>query len=669
MFASPLFVNFCISFFQPIFSELQNRESNKGFKDFSIFDYLQTEFERYFNFYLHRIPAFIIINLKASDNPNRTLRKSFFDIALKNAESSQAYGLFHYSRPPSEFLLKSLRYVFTNLQEVIDTFVARFMSVCDVVLQQMSEWKERDAQGELNILTCACSETKLTNKIDDISDSNSRVGLALAMKDFYFEENVCIDQNKNLFDKILLSAADIELINYIRNCSDDDVLFKLTPKGISDSFYYIHFNPDEKVINDNSNDDDKIKDETKSNSIEMTIRDNPVDITPSLRHLLQNSDPLPNFKEVPHMTIEEFFNEYLVRRGPSDSLPQRKKNYKIIFSLLQKREDSRINQILNSLPKTALQQDKQIQTLAIASLVKKKIDAINSLYLEIDNSMDILDNAILLNKKESEVYFQKFKSGLNIDYIKNPKLFENDVQINVKNLDKKIFSKPSIVLMKMIDKTEDKSEKNIFRLGKAKIIYRPLFLDFANSSNVLIQLDSKLNYLLKNFGTNIVESIFKTVFPLPNESKHKELKFKFLIQKVNRIPKIRKEILEIAVNAFDDYSIIRKVELYNKFLREINIYINEEKPDYVGDIGPDELNPITSAIVIYANPSCIASNLKILMVLISKFTKSDITDLVTSTIVSISSVLIDVVRILKKEGNAMIQSQNEFTTTLSQIIQ
>ena len=124
---------------------------------------------------------------------------------------------------------------------------------------------------------------------------------------------------------------------------------------------------------------------------------------------------------------------------------------------------------------------------------------------QIDHIYAYIDNTILLQGKKSAVYFQNFKSNLNKNYIKNPKLFESDIEFNKANLDKKIFKEPKVVLMKMIDKTEDKSDVNLFGFGKIKIAYRPFFLDYILTSTTNSQIDSKLNLLLKNSGEKIIK--------------------------------------------------------------------------------------------------------------------------------------------------------------------
>lgn len=659
MFASPLFIKFCIKFFQPLFSELQDKEIKDGFKDFSITIYLLSQFDSYFDLYLHLIPPFILINLRASDDPIRTLRASFFEIALSSVELSQFYGLFHYSKPPNQFILKSIRYIFMQSQEVINMFAVRFISVGDIVLQQMQEWKQREKLGEINIITCSCSETKLTNAIDDVKDAESRVGLALDMKNYYFEENVLVDQNKQYLNKILLNSADIDLISYIyEEGNDNDTLFKLSANTNNDSFFYINFDEINNNLSEN-NDNDHIDFITK------TVKNKPDELAPNLRHLLQNSDPLPNFTKIPSIKIEEFFDQYLVLRGPVSLLSKRKVNKNAIFKLLPKKENLRIKRILEALPNTSLGQDKEIQKLTIDSLIKKKIGKILFLCEQVDHIYAFIDNTILLQGKKSAVYFQNFKSNLNKNYIKNPKLFESDIEFNKANLDKNIFKDSKVVLMKMIDKAEDKSDVNVFGFGKIKIIYRPFFLDYVLTSTTNAQIDSKLNLLLKNSGEKIIKLSLESNFPTKNvNSRNRLAKNKHIIEKIHLIRKIRAEIINDCNESFSEYSILRKVELFDNCYREVKNYIDEGLPNFVDAIGADEMTPLMALVIFIANPSYIVCNSEILKTYFSTFNDTEFTSHLTIMVNSISSTLLDLRRTLI-ENNSLMKSQNEFINCLN----
>ena len=168
-----------------------------------------------------------------------------------------------------------------------------------------------------------------------------------------------------------------------------------------------------------------------------------------------------------------------------------------------------------ALPETSLDQDKEIQKLTMASLFKKKVNRILFICYKINDVMKLIDNIILLKNANSDVW-QNFKSKVNKEYIKNPKLFETDADFNKSNLDKKYFPESKIVLMKMIDKTETKSDKGFFSFAKTKIIYRPFFLDYQLSSSFNSKFDEKIHSLLAKSGKTIIDISTNISFPTKN---------------------------------------------------------------------------------------------------------------------------------------------------------
>ena len=526
-----LHINFCISFFQPIFSNLQNQETNKEkYKSFSIQNFITSQFKIHFDHYTHLVPPFIALNLKLSDNPIRTLVKNFFEIALETGESAQFYGLFHFSRPPSEKLLTDLKEIFVNDQStsnnILKLFSDKLISIGETIQKQMEEAGKKMEHGQLNILTCSCPETTVLEEVNDhykcVTDNEARVPLALKMKNLYFEEDMFINQNKEMFRKVLLSLKDIEVLKYIYEEIDDvNSLKKFQFSGNENSYFWVIFGFNEDGSDDNVNkedDDDNVL-TLRSLDISKTMRNDNYTIVPNLRHILQNSDPIPVFKKVPeNMTIEKFFNEYLVNKGPLSTLAKRKADYKVIFSICAKNRIMQV--ILEALDSTTLEQTEEIEKLTIATNTNKRIDEITNVISSInDNNTEIINNLIYLNKQENKTYIDKLKIGINMDYIQNPNKLLNDFDENYEHLRKLIcVDKPQLILMKMIDHEEIKSQFLSFKFT-SDIIYKPIFLDFIESNPFAESVDINFSKVLNASIKKIIEIFLNKCFPTKNVSR------------------------------------------------------------------------------------------------------------------------------------------------------
>lgn len=649
LFASPLFINFCINFFQPIFSDIQNIENQKeNFVNFSIPDYLTSQFNSYYDIYIHLIPSFIAINLRKSNDPTRTIYESFFKIALQSPESAQFYGLFHYSRPPTEELLIKLRNILSGSHnsDVLNMFTATLLSVGEIVNKQMKEWKENEMSGLLNILTCSCSETMLTNKIDDVNNFDSRIGLALGMKNYYFEEESFVEQNRCLFRYVILSNRDIDLLEFILN-NDKPIEYTPSNDAKAGDFSIIYFGFSEDGSDDFEEETEK---SSNSQSLSITVIDNPTEISPNLRHLLQNSDPIPTFRKIPEeLTLEEFFDKYLVQRGPCSTLAKRKMNARVILSLLsyKKKEKLKIKQILDVLPSTSLEQDQEIRVLTNATNIRKKIDKISNLNLKINENTELINNLVLLNDKSSATYFQNFKFMMNQDYISNPKQFILDIRSNRRNLNKVFFSQPKIVLMKMIDHA-----KYSKWLINSKIIYSSFFLDFVNSTDYNKKIDNKFNSLLSKLNKDIIEKLIENHFPTQNVKKRSKVKInQFLCQKILKMPQNRKEILLICTEAFADFSVLRKLELFSKAFNELKYYVEENMPESVDALGADELTPLMVSVIFLSNATYIASTIAFLNYFFSNVENESINSQAVIMKNLASSALTDLLDILNANPN------------------
>lgn len=651
MFATPLFINFCINFFQPIFSDLQNQRVKKE----TLPNYLINRFEYYFNFTTHLVPSFIALNLKLSDNPINTLSRSFFEIALSSSESSQYYGLFHYSRPPTEDLLSALRECLTiegqgqAQNEVLTNIAHKLIDIGDTIEKQMADESKKRKKGLNTILTCSCPEKVIRKEINgcyqNVPDTEGeRVSLAIEMKNYYFDKDLFIDQNRPIFRKVLFSSKDEELLKYIYE-SDGFSPFELSQEKVS--FKWVNFGFSE----DQSDDvEEEEKHESSNPWHNATMRDNPDDVIPSLRHLLQNSDPIPTFRKLPEeMTFYTFFNEYLVKRGQTDTFSKRKFYEKVIFynlfRYIQRKEEEKmrlkqkkgINKfnmltsdpdevhamvlktmqemtpsqfnlvqgfILAVLPKVTLEQTQEIEYLTIATSVNKKIDFLKTIFNSIHHNIEIIENMIHF-KQNSEVYLRSFYKAPKDEYLKDPNKIQKYFNQNNKVLGDQIT--PEIIIYKMFENEKVKPSFFSF-LFETKNDDKPFFKMFMSVSDDTCKLDKQFNEILRNSSKIILEHFLNSRFPTNGDSTSTNMKNQYLMDKLKKIPEARSEIIYACNDAFADLSVLRKVDVYTNLCNIVCNYILEDCPNYIKDLGEDEQLPFMITIIFMSNPPFAASN-------------------------------------------------------------
>lgn len=643
MFFSPLFISFCSRFFQPILSNLQNSEANKeNLQTYPMSNFLISQFQVQFELSTHLVPPFIALNLRLSDDPIRTLAKGFFEIALKTAEVAQYCGLFHYSRPPSDQILGILQKHLVNDQssdnKVLQFLVDNFKKFGDIIENQMESTKKTQ---EFNVLTCSCQEKKVRVEInghfDIIEDPKARFGLALQMKNYYFEKNLFLKQNKSLFRKVLFNTHDFELLDYIY---DDDKKGKFHFSDNESSYKWINFG-----FSENANDDEEEEeknDDSGSISISSTMVNNADTIAPNIRHILQNSDPIPQFSKIPEdMTVESFFEDYLVKKGTIASLPKRKEDKKIIFDFSKKP----MNEIIQALDNTTLDQTSEIELLTIATSVKKKIDSINNLLFISNISIDLINNLVRLNKKQD--YLQKIKSKTNKQYIKNPSQLYEDLLDNIQTLHKIVPKSNNLVLMKMIDFDEE-NKRPLFSLS-TKRVYRPFAFDFLAANSFAHSVDDSFKNILSSNRQKILDLHLQSSFPTEDVSQSKFKKHSFLIEKIKNIRKCRNEIILDCRDAFSDPSVFRKVDLFNNVIGAVKRWVSEDMPNSIDDIGGDEMPGLLISVIYMAEPSQIASTTLMLQRIFFKFNHICFEDKVTNVITFASSAISDLINIIEND--------------------
>ena len=332
-------------------------------------------------------------------------------------------------------------------------------------------------------------------------------------------------------------------------------------------------------------------------------------ITPSLRHILQDSDPIPQFKKIPpEMTEESFFDEYLVNKGPMSTLSKRKNDKKTIFDICKRKakENNPKNLILDALKGTTLDQSHEIELLTIATNLKKRVDKINTLLKIEEKSLQIIDNLIFLSK--NDIYFKKFKSSFNSQYIKNPQLLKNELLENLRTLDKCVTEKPQLILMKMIDQEGQLLNKLLSLFVQPKIYNRPIFLDFLISEKFTQTIDNFFTNVLNTHGQKVLKIFLNQSFPIEKVSESKRQKNNFLREKVENLKKCRKEIILNCKEAFIDPSVFRKIELFTKVVVDMKNWVSEDLPNFIDAIGSDELPSLVISVIFMANPPHIASN-------------------------------------------------------------
>ena len=213
----------------------------------------------------HLVPPFVANAMNLLHQQTYFLKKCFLDLAFKNPNNSIAYSLFHFSKPPTDELLKK---IYNKLIE---------KSFCDKLLTCFGISLGFRSMYQLN----GTLENSLLTKQYKKSST------------YYFDNEMIQFQFKQIFQTCILSQTDLDLIKYILT-SDGSSPFKPSKKKGNEKIHqvFLSFKTKEDQIFIETVFGVKKKDENAD--MHQTMINEKNLFTPQLRHLLQNSDPLPN---------------------------------------------------------------------------------------------------------------------------------------------------------------------------------------------------------------------------------------------------------------------------------------------------------------------------------------------------------------------------------------
>ena len=228
-------------------------------------------------------------------------------------------------------------------------------------------------------------------------------------------------QFKKIFQTAILSQTDMSLIAFI-NASDGSKSFQLPPnpsKDVKDTFHKVFLSfatpEDSKFV-------DEIlcgKSNYNSGSGNQTMTDIKDFLTPSLRHLLQASDILPELLDDSYLdglNVVQMFKKLLKFRGDVGTMSLRMRYYHNIKSLLIRKDYySQIHFVSNQLPSTLLEQLDEVETLTISSSIYKCVSIIKNIFEDRFLKISTLAEVAMLDSNSKLIK----KSHNNIEYYKN----------------------------------------------------------------------------------------------------------------------------------------------------------------------------------------------------------------------------------------------------------
>lgn len=611
-FITPFFLNFSRLCFQPIFSELLSLNSNtKAINKTDLIQKIQYKIKEYQNF----IPDETLVVLACSSNPLRTLVNSFFAVALSTPILSQVFCFFHFTCKKFENILSFLKSIFCI--QNCDTNVKKIMEAITSDTKSMND--------QMNPSRYKVIINKYSNIFNDVNDFNENADEIQELNDFQYSqddsndyldsiikenENGQADSNmesENLDRFHLSQSQELQKINPIQNkyhllsLSDifhtKEILQTKLLSSIDIEFIKItsgtqnFFKKPSKIeyFVDSKTDYNKY---SQYNTAESTILSQAYLISPMIRHLLQRADPIPIFKKVPEdMSIANFLYIFLVKHGDRPYLAEREIQYDQIMNLVS---TFNLNQktIEDSLSFIRFKRKKSIRVLSTFTPIEIKIIRLNQ---TIESPVS---NLYTLCEANHKIFLQLSSTKKPAEIVKVPSLITSEFEL----LKQRLSEFPESKLMKFKD----------------KIIYAILFdkIDLETYS-ILRGKMKKLPHTLSEYDKIFFEKAkFKFVDFLSssfllNISKSSQKKFniwRYLEQKITSIQVSRKEIVEIFIDAFNEVSMVRKIEQITTAMELFQSYLLSDLPPNE-EMGTDQLLPSTAALILQISPPMAITNL------------------------------------------------------------
>jgi hypothetical protein len=298
-----------------------------------------------------------------------------------------------------------------------------------------------------------------------------------------------------------------------------------------------------------------------------------------LRHLLQSADPLPLFNKVPRrLDLGRFLDEFLVKRGPRDSLTGRRDAAEALRVMVRPFAEASVQAIAK---RVSVDRKRELRIL---TLIQDMIQFVKQIK---DDSEDIRDNT------EKAFYYQFLREFW--PQQKRPPLAE-------------VFQQPQLLGESFRAITAALARDSKIRFAQ-ELAYGFLTADFNFTAfkaarPELTRLDVRVAQKLA-----APEAVIEVDFPtsLRTESPGKFNKVAWMVAQLDKL-KQREDLLDIVRNACYESSPIRKVGEFQRALTEATTFFAKDFPPSI-DMGADEFTPIMISYLAIANPVDFVSNL------------------------------------------------------------
>jgi hypothetical protein len=309
------------------------------------------------------------------------------------------------------------------------------------------------------------------------------------------------------------------------------------------------------------------------NESEITMRGCGLEV--ALRHLLQAADPLPVFDTMPTLTLREFFNQYLVRRGPQETFDMRSELLDMLDSNCQ--WDS-TRDIITAMNSTSLHRTKEIQALSTITSIIKKCQRLDDLTSEIAADAE---KVFLLHLMEPA--FQLTCPNPTVDY-----------SIDFGRIPRDLMT---------LTKSNQQSHTRYFQTVAYGYLTAGLeFHRFRESRRNLPPLDERMMKTIASQRNELINETFEDMDHSTCEKAELIGALKAHVLGLRKMPHLLEAMHRSAVES----NPLPKIDGFCRIMNEVCTMVMEAFVHK--EIGEDHLMPVRMAFVYLANPSFIVSN-------------------------------------------------------------
>lgn len=641
-FLTPSFRLYCEIALQPIFSKfLDAFQKSKGKQ--SAVEALSKQQDLYniLTHYSYLIPKAFFVVTQCSSNIVRTLYDSFFNIALQSPITAKLYGLFHFSQSPTFQFLEIMRNLLSPDKGVVSAiftkmfthsfsyqYVKHFYSNFEIVYKERGEEFLAKIHKEL-------SGSEIFHNDDDDNEDAGNYDMDSYHDGIVRDPLTAGELNQYQFDKItsLFDLPDLqncpEIFQPLFLTETDLNLIKFFHKTI-DTFSTAK---NERCYRVFAETETQISDIYQGS--EPTMSDGL--FAPQMRHILQDSDPLPEFKTMPEGcdNLADFIKEYLVKRGDIRTLPRRQSNFEKLLIFGAGTFDLHVAQ---SLSKVVMFRRKNIMALSAYASVKRKAEVLDS------SGKDSRKSMKLLFLQNSDLMASLNPPHPSNDYIKNPALIVSDFPVfcaAVRNdskydtiTDSKYFFKILLhkLMIKMDMNTYSNSRNDSMKKKKQTLKDLDEYYDdnLQNNKKLIIDYSNSV-FQPKHFDkfdacTYAIRYIDCYQFNYyhegyRNDPKNPQNNFAQFAQQMNLAQnemndiyphpfsvEILAQVCNMIIDAFEESQLLRKCDLLSRAFTQMLTEMVKYYPPNESVLGSDITSHMHTIVLMKINPPQLATN-------------------------------------------------------------